>query len=1207
MMFTLTARPPAPALISPPPSAARTRAVKSPCGFLAVLAVLSLLLLPLAAQAAGDVSVGTKGIVLAWDELSPLEGTTTASEIMLRLGTQPTDTVTVALSGSANTNATGANCSGSEVKLCIDSDGVGSTQTNTSLTFTTSNWDTNQTFLVTGLQDTDELDEKITLSLTPSGGGYGSSEAATVAVTIRDDDKNTVVFTGLTDMAIEVSEGTSTSKFSVALSANPSSTVTVAITSSNPAISVSPASLTFTNTNGTSAQEVTITARTDPGHTSKTYYLRVKPSGSNDTRTRGYSIAVKVKATAPSGVVISNNFFGSGFVDMNETGDGSTKTFTVKLGLAPAEGKDVTVAIGLHNQDGKRVATVNKNKLTFTSENYNTAQTVRVTAVADKDAMNDEVAIRVVASQDGPFAGISHEATTTVLDNSSDLRLIVTRNGQPLDRLLSGPATVTAKVRLSAEPRINVTVTPTVSPTGSVTATIADNGLFTPQNWDEEKDLTLTVGNVPAGGVTVTLTAKSDSRYVYKDYDDETSSFGVFSHTLPTATIGDLNDNNVFTITFSERAGHCSKNFANDAAFGRVCEGTVTAYPQARLSHIVDVVVAKVSPGEQNTKVGDYVRLGSTVSSDGKTLTLALTLPPGTLEVNVLVTDYWWGVGSRLNGESAFKRLVPSWTPAAATLKHPHEGDGDYITVSIDPSLAKGAAGNEWTLVPVQSSLGDNFNITVDAANKELRIRFGYDSRHASWLRNDIDSLPGFNVIASKYTFFHYGWRDTSADDLYSSAKFSGGLGPNTPAVNNAPIIANAIADQTVAVGGKAEVSLVNVFRDPDYNTLGHAAWSSDRSVAKVSRVTPTAVIVDGLAAGTATINVRAYDHRNAYVTDTFTITVSAVSRTLGLGAASLPPASSAPSPAATPSAPSSPISTTPSAPDPVGRLENPSVTSFQSGIGLLSGWVCDADQVTLVLNPGTDAAQTLEAAYGTDRADTETVCGDTNNGFGLLFNWNLLGDGTHTVVAQADGEAFGRATVTVTTLGEEFVREATGECTVPDFPETGDTTRLVWQEAQQNFVIASGDRPTGTTQTGTPGVSSLENPSANSYQSGLGLISGWVCNAERVTVRLNGQTHMAAYGTERADTEAVCGDTDNGFGLLFNWNLLGDGEHEVEALADDEVFGRTRVRVTTLGGAEFVRDVAGSCTAKAFPSVSESVTLEWQESQQNFVITEVR
>ena len=85
-------------------------------------------------------------------------------------------------------------------------------------------------------------------------------------------------------------------------------------------------------------------------------------------------------------------------------------------------------------------------------------------------------------------------------------------------------------------------------------------------------------------------------------------------------------------------------------------------------------------------------------------------------------------------------------------------------------------------------------------------------------------------------------------------------------------------------------------------------------------------------------------------------------------------------------------------------------------------------------------------------------MCGDTDNGFGLLFNWNLLGDGVHTVVALADGEAFGWATVRVTTVGEgaeeEFLRGAEGECLVADFPTLGETVLLEWQQNSQNFVI---------------------------------------------------------------------------------------------------------------------------------------------------------
>ena len=49
-------------------------------------------------------------------------------------------------------------------------------------------------------------------------------------------------------------------------------------------------------------------------------------------------------------------------------------------------------------------------------------------------------------------------------------------------------------------------------------------------------------------------------------------------------------------------------------------------------------------------------------------------------------------------------------------------------------------------------------------------------------------------------------------------------------------------------------------------------------------------------------------------------------------------------------------------------------------------------------------------AAYGTERADTADHCGDTNNGFGLLWNWNKLTDGPHTMRLLVDGEEWATA-----------------------------------------------------------------------------------------------------------------------------------------------------------------------------------------------------
>ena len=120
----------------------------------------------------------------------------------------------------------------------------------------------------------------------------------------------------------------------------------------------------------------------------------------------------------------------------------------------------------------------------------------------------------------------------------------------------------------------------------------------------------------------------------------------------------------------------------------------------------------------------------------------------------------------------------------------------------------------------------------------------------------------------------------------------------------------------------------------------------------------------------------------------------------------------------------------------------------------MISGWVCTADAVEIAI--GDLALQ--GAGYGTERLDTEDVCGDTANGFGLLFNWNLLGEGEHAVIAYVDGAELGRATVRVTTVGEgaeeEFLRGAEGECVVEDFPMLGETVTVEWQQNSQNFVI---------------------------------------------------------------------------------------------------------------------------------------------------------
>jgi hypothetical protein len=131
--------------------------------------------------------------------------------------------------------------------------------------------------------------------------------------------------------------------------------------------------------------------------------------------------------------------------------------------------------------------------------------------------------------------------------------------------------------------------------------------------------------------------------------------------------------------------------------------------------------------------------------------------------------------------------------------------------------------------------------------------------------------------------------------------------------------------------------------------------------------------------------------------------------------------------------------------------LENPQPGSFQSGIGLISGWSCSSGVIVVI------DGQSILPAYGTGRLDAAPVCGGNSNvGFGLLLNYNLLGSGTHTAQLKVNGAAVGSpAAFTVTVPVGEFATGLAKTVPVTDFPSTGQTTTLVWQQSQQNFAIA--------------------------------------------------------------------------------------------------------------------------------------------------------
>ena len=131
--------------------------------------------------------------------------------------------------------------------------------------------------------------------------------------------------------------------------------------------------------------------------------------------------------------------------------------------------------------------------------------------------------------------------------------------------------------------------------------------------------------------------------------------------------------------------------------------------------------------------------------------------------------------------------------------------------------------------------------------------------------------------------------------------------------------------------------------------------------------------------------------------------------------------------------------------------LEIPNHDAVVSGIGVISGWKCEVEgELSIVFEDGNP----ISLLYGSERKDTEKVCGDEKNGFVSIWNWGNLSEGTHTAVVYDKGVEFDRATFDIVTYQTDFLRGASGQCDVQGFPSRGEIATLVWNQSTQHFEL---------------------------------------------------------------------------------------------------------------------------------------------------------
>ena len=406
----------------------------------------------------------------------------TVTPTSLTIGEGGSGTYTVVLDAQPSGDVT--------VTIVDPTDNTDVTAEPASLTFTTTNWNTAQTVTVSAGQDADTSDDTATVTHTVSG--YGTvSTAPAVSVTVTDNDTRGVT---VTPTSLTVNEGAS-GTYTVVLDTQPTDDVTIGVADDSPEVDVLPSSLTFTTSNWATAQTVTVSAASDGDTAPDTATVSHTVDGGDYAGLNASSVAVTVTDTSVRGISFP--------VTSLTVVEGSTNTYTVVLDTIPT----ATVTVGIASSPSADVTT-SPSTLTFTTDTWNTAQKVTVTAVDDEIDEDAKTVSLTHTASGGDYGSVIAIFNVRVNDNETRG---VTVSATSLTINEGGSGTYTLK--LNTQPTSGVTVTVN-DPTNNTDVTTDPASLtFSTSNWAtaqtvtvkaaEDSDLfrdTATVTHTVAGG-----------------------------------------------------------------------------------------------------------------------------------------------------------------------------------------------------------------------------------------------------------------------------------------------------------------------------------------------------------------------------------------------------------------------------------------------------------------------------------------------------------------------------------------------------------------------------------------------------------------------------------------------------------------------------------------------------------------------------------
>ena len=242
--------------------------------------------------------------------------------------------------------------------------------------------------------------------------------------------------------------------YTVNLRSQPTDTVTVTIGGGDPAVSLSGETLTnnrltFTTTNWNTAQTITVTPVKDDNGVGETITLTHTLSGGDYARIAADSVTVNLTDSDTRNVVLSKQSLT--VTERDAIGD----RYTVKLATRPSG--SVTVTISGHDSADLTLSgtTLSNNRLTFTTTNWGTAQTITVKAGDDDDTGNESVTLAHTASG-GDYVTVTRDLPVTVTDDDT---AAIVLSGTDLTVTEGDAAGSSYTVKLATQPSGSVTVT----------------------------------------------------------------------------------------------------------------------------------------------------------------------------------------------------------------------------------------------------------------------------------------------------------------------------------------------------------------------------------------------------------------------------------------------------------------------------------------------------------------------------------------------------------------------------------------------------------------------------------------------------------------------------------------------------------------------------------------------------------------------------